>query len=236
MAPLVTGLCTLAGVVITQRYNQRQQAAIRASAVDEKIESVIGELIAAAVDLQTALATQQPRWNAWQPRLLTLGQSILEFSAGRRTGGLAQGTAQAGRIVLDWNERSVTAAEASLRAPFARLTTAISRAAVLPNDEVARATLKLSDAAMTIVQAYATDNLYQPKKATAARQSADAALQGAITDLANVVRERLAHRPPTHGGHALGGASGRLAVRRRDTTGIRRRPHRPSTPRTEMRW
>lgn len=88
---LIAGGFTLAGVTLTQRSQRRHREADHAAAVRDRAEAVTTELIAAATELHLALVAEQPRWTTWQPRLLTIGQSLLEFFAGREVSGYATG-------------------------------------------------------------------------------------------------------------------------------------------------
>lgn len=194
LAPVVTGVSTLTAVRMTERANRLRHAEQERAAADEKIEAITTELTRATFTLLSALATQQPRWNSWQPRLLTAGQAYLEYQAGRSTVGLAYGMTRAARVVLDWNERSMAAAEDLVGTPYRQFTDAVSRAVLLPDEDLVAAVLSLADAATTAVAAYGADNLYQPKTAAAARQTADDALQEALAAVTRVARERL--RPP----------------------------------------
>ncbi|MFX0594016.1 hypothetical protein [Melissospora conviva] len=192
LAPLITGLCTLAGVVLTQRFSQRQQAAIRSAAAAERAEAVTTELVAAAAEMHLALIVVQSRWNSWQPRFLTLGQSALEFLAARNAGGFAHGCAQAGRFVLDWHFQSATAGEGLVREPYVRLINAISRAALLAEKEVVQAAMRTAEAATAVMNAYGQDALYRPRMAKAARSAAETALQEAIANLITTMQTHLA--------------------------------------------
>ncbi|MFD6265473.1 hypothetical protein ACFWFK_30605 [Micromonospora chalcea] len=196
LAPLITGGCTLAAVVLTQRFAQQQQAVAQKMAATERAEAVTTELVTAAAELQLALATEHPRWNSWQPRLLALGHSALEFFAGRDVDGLAQGCARASRVVLDWHGQSATAGAGLVRDPYLRLITAISRAALLAEEEVAQAAMQTSEAAAAVMSAYGQDNLYRPGAARAARTAAEAALQEAIAHLIATMRDHLSPVPP----------------------------------------
>ncbi|MEU1249648.1 hypothetical protein [Micromonospora arida] len=196
LAPLITGGCTLAAVALTQRFAQRQQAAAQKTAAVERAEAVTTELVTAAAELQLALATDHPRWNSWQPRLLALGQSALEFFAGREAGGLAHGYARASRVVLDWHGQSAAAGAGLVRDPYVRLITAISRAALLAEKEVVQAAMQTSEAAAAVMSAYGQDNLYRPSAATAARTAAEAALQEAVAHLIATMRDHLHPVPP----------------------------------------
>ncbi|MET8306048.1 hypothetical protein [Micromonospora sp. NPDC005173] len=191
LAPLITGGCTLAGVVLTQRFAQRQQAAAQRSAAVERAEAVTTELVTAAAELHLALVTDNPRWNSWQPRLLALGQSALEFFAGREAGGLAHGSARASRVVLDWHGQSAAAGAGLVRDPYLRLITAISRAALLAEKEVVQAAMQTSEAAAAVMSAYGQDNLYRPRAAKAARTAAEAALQEAMAHLIATMQNHL---------------------------------------------
>ncbi|MEN3308930.1 MAG: hypothetical protein V7603_5132 [Micromonosporaceae bacterium] len=203
VAPVVAaGGFTLLGVRLAQRNAERQQTRAGRAAANEKIETVTGELLTAVFDLRTALATHQPRWNAWEPRLMTVGLSFLEFAAGHSTGGFAHGVVQAGRVVRDWHNDSYAAALSLLGAPYSRLTAALSRAALLPNPEVVAAALQVGEAATAAMSAYGADALYRVKAATAERAAADVALEDAAGTLMRTVRDHL--RPPTP-------AAGRLA-------------------------
>jgi hypothetical protein len=163
--------------------------------MSEKIETAATELLTAAFDLHTEITAQHPRWNTWEPRLLTLGRSFLELQAARGVGGLALGMAQASRIVLDWKDRESSAALELLRLPYRRLTTAISRAVLLPDKDIAASAVRVGEAATGVMTAYGADNLYRQKAATAKRREADAAFQEAIGELAQTTRNRLQSPP-----------------------------------------
>ncbi|MFG3423387.1 hypothetical protein [Micromonospora sp. NPDC048063] len=194
LAPVVTGVSTLAAVRMTERANRRRHAEQERAVADEKIEAVTTELTRATFTLLSALATQQPRWNSWKPRLLTLGQACLELQAGRSTLGLAYGMTRASQVVLDWHERSMAAAEDLVGTPYRQFTDAVSQAVLLPDEDLVAAVLGLAEAAAAAAAAYGADNLYQAKTAAAGRQAADAALQEALAAVTRVARERL--RPP----------------------------------------
>jgi len=191
---LVTGGFTvvagLGGVVLTQRYNARQSARERASAAKAKVEEVVRELFEAVGELHLALSTYQPVHNTWQPRLMVLGSAFLEFMAGKENGGLAAGTARGAQIAVEANQRELLAAQV-LHVPIQRVMAAAARAALLPDGAVRDAALQLSEAATAAVQAYGMDNLWQRKKATAARQQADTALYAALRDLIDAANAHL---------------------------------------------
>lgn len=188
---LIAGGFTLAGVTLTQRAQRRQRKADRSAAARDKAEAVTTELIVAATELHLALVAEQPRWNSWQPRLLTLGQSVLEFFAGREVSGYATGVARASSVAVDWNMRNLTAGATFLREPYVRLITAISRAALLPDKAVTAAAMRTSEAAVAVMTAYGADNLYRPRAAAAAREAATTALHEAIAHLVVTVQDHL---------------------------------------------
>ncbi|MET8042566.1 hypothetical protein ABZU25_17120 [Micromonospora sp. NPDC005215] len=158
--------------------------------MNDKIEMVSGELIAAVFDLRMVMATQQPQWNSWPPRLMALGRAFVEYQAGRHSSGGAHGAAMASRVVEAFHERSKTAAETVLGVPVQRLTTAISRAVLLPDEAVTAAAAELGVVAMEAMGAYAEDSLYRPKAAAARRLAADTALEEAVGALTQAVRQR----------------------------------------------
>ncbi|WP_433121949.1 hypothetical protein [Micromonospora sp. CA-246542] len=184
---LIAGGFTLAGVTLTQRAQRRQQEATRVAAARDRAEAVTTELIVAATELHVVLVAEQPRWNDWQPRLITIGQSLLEFFAGRE----ATGVARAGSVAVDWNTRNLAAGATFLREPYVRLTTAISRAALLPDTDVVAAAMRTSEAAVAVMTAYGSDNLYRRRVAAAARTAATTALHEAIADLVTTVQQHL---------------------------------------------
>lgn len=190
VGPLVGGVLTLAGIGWNQRSSRRQQQRADHAAVNDKIEMVSGELIAAVFDLRMVMATQQPQWNSWQPRLMALGRAFVEFQAGQHSSGLAHGAVMASRVVEAFHERSKVAAETMLGVPVQRLTTAISRAVLLPDEAVTAAATELGVVAMEAMGAYAADSLYRPKAATARRLAADTALEEAVGALTQAVRQR----------------------------------------------
>ncbi len=192
---LIAGGFTLAGVTLTQRAQRRQGEADRASAARDKAEAVTAELIVAATELHMALVAEQPRWNSWQPRLLTLGHSMLEFFAGREVSGYATGVARASSVALDWNMRNLAAGTTFLREPYVKLVTAISRAALLPDRAVTAAAMRTSEAAVAVMTAYGADNLYRPRAAAAAREAATTALHEAIAHLVVTVQDHLHPAP-----------------------------------------
>ncbi|MCG5462892.1 hypothetical protein MED01_001005 [Micromonospora sp. MED01] len=197
--PLPVTTALIAGVALTQRAQRRQNEAARAAAVRDRAEAATTELIVAATELHMALVAEQPRWNDWQPRLLTIGQSLLEFFAGREATGDATGVARAGSVAVDWKMRNLACGATFLREPYVRLTTAISRAALLPDADVVAAAMRTSEAAIAVMTAYGTDNLYRPRAAAAARATATTALHEAIADLITTVQRHLhpADQPPT---------------------------------------
>ncbi|WP_141722529.1 hypothetical protein [Micromonospora aurantiaca (nom. illeg.)] len=195
---LVTGICTAGGavtaglgaVVLTQRYNERQRARERDSVTNTKIEETTRELFEAVSELHLALTTYQPVHNTWQPRLLLLGSAILEFMAGKQSGGLALGAVQAGRIAVEANERELLAAQA-LKAPMQRVLAAAARASLLPDGDVRNAAMRLGEIAAEAGQAYGQDNLWKRGEATAARAQADAALLAALRELVDAASSHL---------------------------------------------
>ncbi|MGC4808632.1 hypothetical protein [Micromonospora sp. DT233] len=187
-------MSTLVAVRMTEWANHRRHAEQERAAVDEKIEAVTTELTRATFTLLAALATQQPRWNSWKPRLLTLGQAYLELQAGRSTLGLAYGMTRASQVVLDWHERSMAAAEDLVGTPYRQFTDAVSQAVLLPDEDLVAAVLGLAEAAAAAAAAYGADSLYQAKMAAAGRRAADATLHEALAAVTRVARERL--RPP----------------------------------------
>jgi hypothetical protein len=180
----------LGGVVLTQRYNDRQRARERAAAANTKVEDLTRELFEAVSELHVGLITYQPIHNTWRPRLMVLGSAFLEFMAAKERGGLAQGAAQVGRVVIDVNQRELLAAQA-LTVPLQRVMAAAARAALLPDGAVRDAAMRLSEAATEVGPAYGQDNLWQRKKATAARQQSDEALFAALRNLMDAVSAHL---------------------------------------------
>ncbi|MFG3423187.1 hypothetical protein [Micromonospora sp. NPDC048063] len=191
---IITGVFTVTGAfgaaALTQRFNQRQRARERASAANAKIEEVTQELFEAVGALHLSLSTHQPAHNAWQPRLMMLGSALLEFMAAKDSDGFALGAARAGRIAVEANQRELLAAE-TLRAPLNRVLAAASRAALLPDGAVRAAALHLGEVAAESATAYGQDNLWQRKKATAAREEADAALFAALRGLIDAASAHL---------------------------------------------
>jgi hypothetical protein len=192
---LITGgfavVAGLGGVVLTQRYNARQRDRERVSAANAKIEAVTQELVEAAGELHLALLTYQPVHNTWQPRLMVLGSAFLEFMAGKQTGGVAIGTARSAQIAVEANQRELLAAQA-LQLPMQRVMAAATRASLqLPAGPVRDAALRLSEVAAEAGQAYGLDNLWQRKKATAARAQADKALYAALRELIDAANTHL---------------------------------------------
>ncbi|MEU8258846.1 hypothetical protein AB0C06_31805 [Micromonospora inaquosa] len=96
----------------------------------------------------------------------------------------------ASRVVEAFHERSKMAAETVLGVPVQRLTTAISRAVLLPDEAVTAAAAELGVVAMEAMGAYAEDSLYRPKAAAARRLAADTALEEAVGALTQAVRQR----------------------------------------------
>lgn len=92
--------------------------------------------------------------------------------------------------------RNLTAGATFLREPYMRLVTAISRAALLPDKAVTAAAMRTSEAAIAVMIAYGTDNLYRPRAAAAARDAATTGLHEAIADLVTTVQNHL-QPPPT---------------------------------------
>jgi hypothetical protein len=180
----------LGGVRLTQRYNERQRAREKASALNTKIEETTRELFEAVSELHLALSTHQPVHNTWQPRLMLLGSAFLELMAGKQSGGLALGMAQAGRLAVEANQRELLAAQ-ELKAPMQRVMAAAARVALLPDGDVRNAAVRLAEAAAEAGQAYGRDNLWQRAKATTAREQADAALLAALGDLVEAASSHL---------------------------------------------
>jgi hypothetical protein len=176
----------LGGVVLTQRYNDRQRARERATAANTKVEELTRELFAAVSELHLALSAYQPVHNTWRSRLMVLGSAFLEFVAAKERDGLPQGMVQVARIVTEAEQREVLAAQA-LRVPLQRVMSATARAALLPDGAVRDAAIRLSEAAADAGPAYGLDNLLHRKKATAARQQSDEALFAALRDLIDAV-------------------------------------------------
>lgn len=220
---LVTGLCTAAGAItaglggvhLTQRYNERQRARERASALTTKLEETTRELFEAVTELHLALSMHQPMHNTWQPRIMTLGSAFLELMAGKQSGNLAFGMAQAGRIAVEANQRELLAAQA-LKTPMQRVMAATARASLLPDSDVRNAAIRLADAAAEVGQAYGHDNLWQRAKATTAREQADAALFAALAELVEAASSHL--HPPEEG------------PQRRRPLRLTRRQHRDKQP------
>lgn len=180
----------LGGVHLTQRHNERQRARERASALNTKIEDTTRELFEAVTELHLALSTHQPVHNTWQPRLMVLGSAFLELMAGKQSGGLAVGMAQAGRLAVETDQRELLAAQ-ELKVPLHRVMAAAARAALLPDGDVRNAAVRLAEAAAEAGQAYGRDNLWQRAKATAAREQADAALLAALGELVDAASSHL---------------------------------------------
>ncbi|MFJ6199125.1 hypothetical protein [Micromonospora sp. NPDC092111] len=193
--PVVTGAFTLAGVRVAERSNRRRQLQVEQAQAQQQIETVTTELIDATFVLLTGLAARQPRWNSWQPRLMLLGRSLLEFQSGRHTKGYAHGVAHAGRLAFDWHEQMLASTELFTDTVFRQFTAACSRAVLLPDKDVVDAVAKLVEAAFGVVTAYGADNLYRRKAATTERAAAEAVLQEALGALTLAARTRL--HPPT---------------------------------------
>jgi hypothetical protein len=200
---LVTGLCAIfgaviagfGGIVLTQRYNAKQRDRDRASAAKTKVETVTQELIDASGALHLALLTYQPLYNTWQPKLVTLGSSFLEFMAGKQIGGLAIGAARGARIVVDANQRELTAVQ-DLQPAMLRVMAAATRASLLlPPGPVRDAALRLSEVATEAGRAYGQDNLWRRKKADADRKKADADLYTALRELMDAANSQLHPEP-----------------------------------------
>lgn len=183
----------LGGVRLTQQYNERQRARERASASNAKLEETTRELFEAISELHLALSTYQPVHNTWQPKLMTIGSAILELMAGKESGNLALGMAQAGRVAVEANQRELLAAQA-LKVPLQRVMAATARASLLPDSDVRSAAVRLAEVAAEAGQAYGRDNLWQPKKSAAAREQADTALFVALGELVEAASNHL--HPP----------------------------------------
>jgi len=200
---LVTGVCAVTagvgGVVLTQRYNDRQRARERVSAANAKVEETTRELFEAVSELHLALSTYQPVHNTWQPRLMVLGSAFLEFMAAKETGRFALGVAQAGRIAVEENQRGLLAAQ-ELKVPLQRVMAAAARAALLPDSTVRAAALRLGGAAAEAGRAYGQDNLWRRQKATAAREQADAELFAALAALVDAAGTHLHPQDPPRRG------------------------------------
>lgn len=85
-------------------------------------------------------------------------------------------------IAAEAQQRDISAANA-LQAPLLKVLAAVSRAALLPDDDVRAAALRLGECAAAAATAYGRDNLWQRRSATAARKEADAAMLAALEDL-----------------------------------------------------
>jgi hypothetical protein len=122
---------------------------------------------------------------------MVLGSAFLEFMAGKQDGGTAIGTARGAQIAVEANQRELLAAQA-LQLPMQRVMAAATRASLqLPAGPVRDAALRLSEAASEAGQAYGLDNLWQRKKATAARAQTDTALYAALRDLIDAANATL---------------------------------------------
>lgn len=172
---------------LAYRFGERQRARERASAANKQVEQLAQELFEAAGALHLALRMYVPLHNTWQPRLIGLGTAFLEYMAAKSTGSHAVGMAQAARVVVEENQRGVTAAMA-LQVPMQRVLAASARATTLPDGEVREAALRLAQVAAESGEVYGQDNLWRPKRAKAARERADAQLYAALEELLTAVR------------------------------------------------
>ncbi|GAB1646792.1 hypothetical protein [Krasilnikovia sp. MM14-A1259] len=194
MPQLVTGLFTIAAglsaVVLTQRHNERQRSRDRAAAANTKIEEATRELFEAVSELHLTLNLYQPVHAALRPRLMLVGSVFLEFMAAKDSGGLAAGMAQVGRTVVEANQRELVAVQ-TLTLPLQRVMAAAARASLLPVSAVRDAALRLGEVVGEAGQAYGADSLWQPRKAAAARERADAAMFAALRDLVDAANAHL---------------------------------------------
>ncbi|MBM0230531.1 hypothetical protein JNW91_00750 [Micromonospora sp. STR1_7] len=200
---LVTGVCTAAGavtaglgtVMLSHRYNEHERARERESATNTNIEETTRELFDAVTELHLAVSTHQPMHNAWLPRMMPLGSSMLEFMAGSQSGGWAVGAVRSSRIAVEATNSQNLAALA-LIAPVQRVVAAAARASLLPDGSVRSAALRLGEIAVEAAHAYGTDNLWSRQKSVAARAAADAALFAALRDLVDTASSHL--HPQAH--------------------------------------
>jgi hypothetical protein len=185
----VTGAFTLAagfGVAgMNQRAQNRQRDRERLATAEAKLKDTAQELLDATTALQLVLHQIAPLWNSWQPKLMMLASAALEFSAAR-SAGFEHGMVQIGRVATSHGDKEL-ALIPGVSAAVTRVLEATTRAALLPEGPVRVAALGLAEAAMKVNVAYSKVNLWKARKARAARDQADAALDDARRALVSAV-------------------------------------------------
>lgn len=194
LSPFVGIAGTLGGAWLNQHFNERHRDREGKTAERNRAEKLAHELFEAVSELHLALRTYVPQHNAWQPKLMLLGVAFLEYSAGKASGGYANGTAQAGRLIFDTYQREMAAA-VGIQVPLQRVLAASAQATTFPDEKVRTAALELGRVAADAGTAYGLDNLWRGKQAAAARQDADALLYAALGEMVTVVNDYLRPKP-----------------------------------------
>lgn len=136
----------------------------------KQTKAVASELIAAVADLQHALQLVE-RWNAPEPRMLLLGTAVLEVLTAHRAGKFGPGVMRGVHGAAAWTDRAEQAILTELSVPRIRVVTALTYAALLADQEIVNAAVKVSEALPVVSAAYVDTVLFRTKKIAEPREA-----------------------------------------------------------------